>query len=248
MTQLSYHAIIAGIDIWYAMRYEMTVRYMGTYINAANEKSDKNLVLVKDYEFQDWKRLGNEVDAYGEYSLLSLQTSIALFEYQRFIFHSVAMRWHEKAWLLTAPPGVGKSTQYKNLKELYPDEVDIISGDRPVIQIMEDQSIMVHPSPWNGKENWHGADAAPLSGIIILKQGQENAIKPLTAKEAAMGVFMSVFHSYDDEQTVRKAAKMATALLKHTPVWLLTNMGDYDSSILLYKTMKQWENEHGDEV
>lgn len=240
MEVISCTLILAGITLSYALRFNDTIRYLGKYVKE-DALCEDVLISVQDYEFEDWKRLGNEVNAHGEYSLLSLQTSIALFEHQRFVFHSVALRWHDKAWLITAPPGVGKSTQYKNLKELYGDEVSIINGDRPIIQIMENGSIMVHPSPWNGKENWYGAEAAPLAGIICLKQGQENVIKPLTAKEAAVTVLASVFHSYENEQVVRKAAKLATAMLKPTPVWLLTNKGDLASSALLRDTLMEWE-------
>ncbi len=238
---IQYHTIlIAGIECRAAFRFPETVQFFGSYIQKTTDDS-LNAISVKDYEFKDWKDLGNEVNPHGEYSLLSLQTSEALFEHQRFIFHAVAFRWRDKAWLLTAAPGVGKSTQYKNLKELYPEEISIINGDRPVIQILDDGSIMVHPSPWNGKENWHGAKAAPLAGIIFLKQGKENTIRTLTAQEAAVGALSSVFHSYENEEVVKKAAKLATALLKHTPLWLLTNKGDLESSALLLDTLKEWK-------
>ena len=235
-----FQAQIADIDLTYALRFQKTAENLGHYIQRELLEAQEP-ISVKDYEFEDWKNLGNEVNPHGEYSLLSLQTSEALFEHQRFIFHAVAFRWRDKAWLLTAAPGVGKSTQYKNLKELYPEEISIINGDRPVIQILDDGSIMVHPSPWNGKENWHGAKAAPLAGIIFLKQGKENTIRTLTAQEAAVGALSSVFHSYENEEVVKKAAKLATALLKHTPLWLLTNKGDLESSALLLDTLKEWK-------
>ena len=105
---------------------------------------------------------------------------------------------------------------------------------------------MVHPSPWNGKENWHGAEAAPLAGIIFLKQGKENTIQTLTAQEAVVGALSSVFHSYETEEVVKKAAKLTTALLKNTPLWLLTNKGDLESSTLLLDTLKEWGKKKND--
>ena len=237
-----FQAQIADIDLTYALRFQKTAENLGHYIQRELLEAQEP-ISVKDYEFEDWKNLGNEVNPHGEYSLLSLQTSEALFEHQRFIFHAVAFCWKEKAWLLTAAPGVGKSTQYKNLKELYPEEISIINGDRPVLQILDNGSIMVHPSPWNGKENWYGAEAAPLAGIIFLKQGKENTIRTLTAQEAAVRTLSSVFHSYENEDVVKKAAKMATTLLKHTPLWLLTNKGDLESSALLLDTLNNWETQ-----
>ena len=240
---IQYHTIqIAGIECRVVFRFPETVQFFGSYIQGTSEDG-LNAISVKDYEFEDWKNLGNEVNPHGEYSLLSLQTSEALFEHQRFIFHAVAFRWNDRAWLLTGQPGVGKSTQYKNLKELYPEEISIINGDRPVLQILDDGGIMVHPSPWNGKENWCGAEAAPLAGIIYLKQGKENTIRTLTAQEAAVRTLSSVFHSYENEDVVKKAAKMASTLLKHTPLWLLTNKGDLESSALLLDTLKDCEKQ-----
>lgn len=237
--------LLAGIEIKICFRDSKTVQYFGSYIQGTSD-NESQAISVKDYEFEDWKNLGNEVNPHGEYSLLSLQASEALFKHQRFIFHSVAFRWRDKAWLLTAAPGVGKSTQYKNLKELYPEEISIINGDRPVIQVLEEGGVMVHPSPWNGKENWHGAEAAPLAGIIFLKQGKENTIQTLTAQEAVVGALSSVFHSYETEEVVKKAAKLTTALLKNTPLWLLTNKGDLESSALLLETLKDWEKQKND--
>lgn len=241
-----YHTILlAGIECWISFRFPETAQYFGSYICETSD--DESLAIsVKDFEFEDWKKLGNEVNPHGEYSLLSLQVSEALFVHERFIFHSVAFRWRDKAWLLTAAPGVGKSTQYKNLKELYPEEISIINGDRPAIQVLEEGGVIVHPSPWNGKENWHGAEAAPLAGIIFLKQGKENTIQTLTAQEAVVGALSSVFHSYETEEVVKKAAKLTAALLKNTPLWLLTNKGDLESSALLLDTLKEWEKQKND--
>ena len=105
---IQYHTIlIAGIECRAAFRFPETVQFFGSYIQKTTDDS-LNAISVKDYEFDDWKNLGNEVNPHGEYSLLSLQTSEALFEHQRFIFHAVAFRWKDKSWLLTAAPGVGK--------------------------------------------------------------------------------------------------------------------------------------------
>ena len=231
-----FQAQIADIALTYALRYQKTAEHLGHYIQRELLEAQEP-ISVKDYEFEDWKNLGNEVNPHGEYSLLSLQTSEALFEHQRFIFHAVAFRWKDKSWLLTAAPGVGKSTQYKNLKELYPEEISIINGDRPVLQILDEGSIMVHPSPWNGKENWCGAEAAPLAGIIFLKHG-ENTIEPVEPKTVASRTFFSIFQSFDTGEGIKKTAKLAQQLLKSAPLWLLTNRGDLASSALIYDVMK----------
>ena len=239
-----YQATIAGIDLNYDLRYEMTVGYLGVHYIKRALLDAKEPISVKDYEIQDWKNLGNPMNAHGEYSLLSLQTSEYLLHHNRCVFHSVAFIWNQKAWLLTAAPGVGKSTQFKNLRKLYPDEITILNGDRPVLEARENGRIIVHSSPWNGKENWYGFGSAPLAGVIYLKQTQANTIEQLIPQQSVTGIMAAIFHSYENKEIIQRAGDMATKILKSVPVWLLSNKGDLESSELLYQTIKQWDKEH----
>lgn len=237
-------ACLGGVSLKYFFVFPETAKYFAPYFI---EESKGKVVALADYDLKEWKLMGNEFSPYGEFSMLHIQTSSVLLPYGRCIFHGVAFCWHDKAWLMTAPSGVGKSTQYQNLKELYPEEISIINGDRPVLELKKDNTIMVHPSPWNGKENWHGAEAAPLAGVICLMQDRKNQIKRLSTEEAAKQIFMSVFQSYESEKIIKMAGGMAAEIMKRVPVWLLTNLGDFDSSRLLYETIKEWE-EHGSDV
>ena len=237
---------MAGISFCYALEFEDTIKGLKGFVKPDAEiPNDALCISVGKSEYEDWQKLGNTTrNGYAEYSLLSCHTSEYLMDYQRFVFHAVAMRWHDKAWLITAPPGIGKSTQYKNLKELYPEEISIINGDRPILQILDDGGIMVHPSPWNGKENWCGAEAAPLAGIIFLKHG-ENVIEPVSPKAMANSTFFSIFQSFDTGEVIQKAAKLAQQLLKSVPLWQLTNRGDLASSALIYDVMKKTIKSNG---
>ena len=98
----------------------------------------------------------------AEYKSLIGLVSDKLMLSDRLIFHSVAFALRGRAWLLTAPSGTGKTTQYMNLKKLYGDEIRIICGDNPVLHFMQDGTIMVHPSPWKGKEKLGSNLTAPL--------------------------------------------------------------------------------------
>lgn len=234
---------LSDINIRYNLRFYDTKKYLESFVSPSNVNSDE-CVFLSDFDLEQWQDGGNKVNAFAEFSLLHLPTSTYLLNYNRFIFHAVALRWHDKAWLITALPGVGKSTQYRNLKELHPDEISIINGDKPILELKEDGSFMVHPSPWNGKEHWHGAEAAPLAGIICLRQDKENQIQRVTAKEVVSQIYISIHHTYETERTILQAGKMANALLKAVPVWMLSNKGDLESSELLYQTIKQWDKEH----
>lgn len=240
-----YHAHLAGgIGIDFAFEFEDTCRYLEAYLTKDTVLPNKNCIYVGESEYADWKALGNTTrNAYAEYSLLSMRTSEMLMPHRCMVFHAVALRWHDRAWLISAPPGIGKSTQFRNLHELHPDEMGIICGDRPIIEMRDDGSVFVHPSPWNGKERWHGADGAPLAGIIYLKHG-ENKIEPITPKEVAGQTYFSCFQLFESTETLHRVAQLTNHLLKAVPLWELTNRGDHASSELIYHVMKQWEEQN----
>ncbi len=181
----------------------------------------------------------------GEYTVLSAYCSEALMAHDRMIFHSVAIRWRDKAYLISAPSGVGKSTQAKHLQALCPGAFSVICGDRPVLQFCPAldcapdaaSSVIVHPSCWNGKEGWHGAGAAPLAGLIVLERGEENKICALSAREAALPVFQQCLQSYSRSDIVQTTAKMTTKLLQLVPIWKLTTHEVPDSTKLLLETV-----------
>ena len=183
-------------------------------------------------------------NAYNEYSAFSYSVSDALLGMDFCIMHAAALRRGDKAYLITAPSGVGKSTQVRTLTELYPDEFTVISGDRPVLEAKDDGTVFVHPSPWNGKEGWAGAGPAPLSGIIMLERGEENRVVQIAAKQAAVNIFTAIFQTAENEGNVLAAAAFAEKLLNCASVWRFTNAGVPDSTRLLYETLFGEDNVH----
>lgn len=238
-------AEMAGISCCYALEFEDTIKRLKGFVKPDAEISnDAPCISVGQSEYEDWQKIGNTTrNDFAEFSLLGCRTSEYLMDHQRFVFHAVAMRWHDRAWLITAPPGIGKTTQYKNLKELHPDEVSIINGDKPIVEIRDDGAF-VHPSPWTGKEGWHDAEGAPLAGIIFLKHG-ENVIEPVSPKAMARSAYLSIFQSFDTGEVIQKSAKLAQQLLKSVPLWQLTNRGDLASSALIYDVMKKTIESNG---
>ena len=93
--------------------------------------------------------------------------------------------------------------------------------------------IIVHPSPWNGKENWHSAEAAPLGGIILLERGENNRICSVSSREAAVQAFSQIIQTCVNEKTILQSAELATTLLTSVPIWKLTSYSVPDSTRLL---------------
>lgn len=240
-----YLAHLAGQTIQYCFHFPDTAGYLRRCISEKTDECRDKPVSVTEYEFDEWKKTGNTIDAFAEFCLLCEQTSQYLLSFDRCVFHAAAVRFRDRAWLVTAGSGVGKSTQCRYLTELWPEEVSIINGDKPILECREDGAVMVHPSPWNGKEGWHGAEAAPLAGIFLLRRGQENAIEPVEVKRAVPWIYSSVFQSWQDEDNLRLAARMTEKIVKNAQIWQLTSHEVPDSTKLLYETMCREAERHG---
>lgn len=179
---------------------------------------------------------------YVEHMELCTRACDALLPFERAIFHGVAFIWRGQAWLLTALSGTGKTTHYIQWKRQYGGEISIINGDKPVLDFSE-EGISVHPSPWRGKENMGSMRSAPLGGIIMLKQGQENAMRRVEPKEAVAELFMQFLFTRSTQLDVRRVCALEERLLQTVPVWQLVNRGDEASARLCHdKLAKEMYN------
>ena len=181
--------------------------------------------------------------AASEYSELTAFLSDALMPFQRVVIHAAAVRWHDRAWLICGKSGVGKSTQVHWLQALRPGEFSVICGDRPVLEF-QNERILVHPSVWNGKEGWCGAETTPLAGVILLLRGAENSLQPLSVPAAAVTLFPSFFFSGWNVERIHRAADLASRMIQSVPRWVLKSFQVPDSTNLLLETVFSDASEH----
>ena len=179
----------------------------------------------------------NAKEAYVEYRCLIELTAKALLRYDCCIFHSTSFVWQGRAFLLTAPSGTGKTTQYFNWQRLFPGEITMISGDMPVLERREDGSLWAHPTSWNGKENIGNRICAPVAGIVLLEQGNENRIRPLPARDAVMPFFEQFIVRPETEAEILALARLMDQMLRKVPCFKFVNLGDDASTVLLRETL-----------
>ena len=176
-------------------------------------------------------------NAYLEFRVLIELTAKELLKYDCCIFHSASFVWHGRTFLLTAPSGTGKTTQYLNWQRLFPGEITMISGDMPVIERREDGTVWAHPTTWNGKEKIGSRLCAPVAGIVLLEQGKENRIRPLSARDAVMPFFDQFIVRPETEEQICALARLMDQMLRNVPCFKLVNLGDDASTTLLRETL-----------
>jgi len=110
----------------------------------------------------------------------------------RCVFHGAVITMNDDGYLFTAASGTGKSTHILLWKEYLGKYVDIVNGDKPILNVTED-AVIAYGTPWCGKEDWQKKRKASLKGICIIERGTENSICRLTAKEAILPLYKQIF-------------------------------------------------------
>ena len=226
---------LAGIPIELDLAYS---DYLPLYEKYITDEAPVSTVSLSEDEISAELERYTEypVPAYVEHMELCPKISNVLLEHDCVFFHGTAFVWKGKAWILTAPAGTGKTTQYCRWAMLYPNEVRLLNGDKPILECTDD-GITVHHSPWRGKENMGQEISAPLGGIILLEQAKENKIERL-GKEAIIPVFRQFLYNANRE-TVRKVFEIEDKMLRSVPVFKLRNLGDEASTRLCHDTLEE---------
>ena len=179
---------------------------------------------------------------YIEYRSLAILTSKMMLKHSALLFHCVSFEYHGLAWLLSAPSGTGKTTQYLNWIKQYSDEITMICGDMPVFE-NQNGLIRICPSPWNGKERIGNDISAPLGGIIFLEQSITNEIKPIEISDAIIQFFRQLVYKPDSCDEITSISNIIAPVFDQYPIWVFRNNGSEESTKLLRQTILNYLEE-----
>ena len=241
---------MAGLPVRFLCYSKTTIQYLKRYLrkDIPDEMDAEYTVDSRNMDLTQESLREMLDNPHIEYCYLMEAATDVLMDAHRCMFHGVAFVWQKRAWILTAPSGTGKSTQFSNLVKLYGEEVFCLNGDKPCLEIYEDGSVNVYDSPWRGKEGWGTVDAVfPLAGIFVLKQSEENKVQRLSAGDAIVPIYCQFFSSRTTESFCHKLFYLEKSLIRYIPIYLLENRGDFDSTKLLYRTIERiyYENNAG---
>ena len=232
-----YQNMVAGHPLRYAFLYPATRYYLRPLPRRVEGEDFDIEVTPEKIELGRNFLPSDSSEAYVEYRCLIELTARTLLRFGCCIFHAVAFFWRDRAWLLTAPPETGKTTQFLNWQRQHPGEITVISGDMPVLEAREDGTVWVHPSSWNGKENLSSGISAPLGGLVLLEQGKENRIAPLDLREGVGPLLQQFMALPETEGELLAMAELLDRMLRAAPSWKLINLGDEASTELLRGTL-----------
>ena len=229
--------------IRYHFHDDKTIRFFHGFVSPNPDVEEAEQVSVPYGKFEYYTAKYKQSNSFLEYNMVFLRTAHALLRHQSCLFHAAAFSWQNRAWLLAGPGGIGKTTQLFQWLELEGERIQIINGDKPILEDRRDGSIWVHPSPWCGKERLSGGSGAALGGIIFLERGEENSIEQLAVKDSVVPIYSGIYVLAKDEGMIHQTDRLAEAILQTTPVWKLRNRGDMDAAILTRDTLQHYLEE-----
>ncbi len=135
-----------------------------------------------------------------------------------FVIHGACISYENQGYLFTAPSGTGKSTHIALWRRYLGESVGIVNGDKPIVTAKEE--ILIHGTPWAGKERWQTNRSVPLGGICLLQRGEQNVIRRASADEFLPFLFRQTFLSPETDITLA-TLDLLDRVLREVPVYAL---------------------------
>lgn len=234
-----YNVKLGEISVPLHFRFPETKPYFEGFLTPSDDAVDSPVYL----DDETWNRYHTTIDSTNgiieSYLLIGLLTRYLL-PFRSCIFHSVAFRWHGLVWLLCAPSGTGKTTQLRHWLNLYGEEIDLVSGDKPVLAFSPEGTVTVYASPWNGKECLRGSGSGPLGGILYLQQDDHNEIRLAEKKRMIFPLFNEFLFFVENREEILAVGALEDTLLRRYPMWILQNVGNEASAVLTHDTLARW--------
>jgi len=214
---------VAGLSLDFNTRFPSAMeKLFAGYLDDGREQAAPVLSL----EPEPW--VGDVVDETGqgpemvEFYAVSAALGDILPEYRRLQTHGVAIGYHGKSYIFSAPSGTGKSTRaFLWQKYLGEDRVSIINGDKPVLWFRED-AVLACGSPWSGKEGLEKNVCVPLGGICLLHRSTANVIRRANSQEF-FDFYVNQVQLPKAPDSMLSALSLIEELFAKVPVFVLEN-------------------------
>lgn len=166
----------------------------------------------------------------GIFNRIGLET--LLLRHRGVLLHASLIEYNDKAIAFVGPSGVGKSTQ----ADLWRTHVGarILNGDRAALRQTAD-GWTAYGSPYAGSSGIYCDASAPLRGVVVLQQGQENRLTPLSVEKAFRCVYPETAIHHWDARFVTDATDLCLTLLAQVPVFMLECLPNEDAVRTLQK-------------
>ena len=157
-------------------------------------------------------------------------------EYDTFLFHGSAVAVDGQTYLFTAKSGTGKSTHTRLWRRLLGDRAVMVNDDKPLIRV-NDGSVTIFGTPYNGKHRLGTNVALPLKAVCILERSKEHHISMITKAEA-YDMLLQQSYRPSDSSALAKTLMLIDKMADNVDFWRLGCNMDISAAELSYNKMK----------
>ncbi len=209
-----------------------TARQSEPYLVNGEQTADVSIFSNRE-RFQEKYPFASEDES--EYYCSAFSFYSQLVNYDGLMLHASGVIMDGKAYLFSAPCGMGKSTHTKLWLAVFGDKAAILNDDKPALRRIGGQWY-AYGTPWSGKHDVSINTRVPLGGICILGRGEVNKIEPYGGANAVKDLL---------EQTLRlknpgfmsKLLKLLDELLTEVLVWRMTCNMEPEAALVSYRAM-----------
>lgn len=128
------------------------------------------------------------------------------------VLHSSSILYRGRAWLFSAPSGIGKSTHADLWHSLL--DAPILNGDLNLLAFQDGKPI-IHGIPWCGTSGIFNPETYPLGGIIFLKQAKEDFVEELSSDKKQLFLLQRLISPSWNQHMQEQNLQFAENLAKH---------------------------------
>ena len=212
---------------------ESTKRYCKDFLS---EEESNYVITMTEEDLKNERTTSETGKVYVNEEISALYRRIAnlLVEENIVVFHGSSFMVDNNGLLITARSGVGKSTHSRNLKEYIGDRFIYINDDKPLLKVNEN-SVTVYGTPWNGKERKSNDVSAPLRAILFLSRGETNSYRKIANREEIYIKMISQIYLPKEKAKRELALKAADSILRNINFYEINVTKDIESAKMTYE-------------
>lgn len=229
---VTFNILLADIVIQINAFYESTKKYCLDFLT--DEKEEYVITLtMEDLKNEINYSSTGKVYVNEEISATYRKIADILVERNIVVFHSSSFMVDGNGFLIAARSGVGKSTHVSLLSSLLGDRFKYINDDKPLLEVGE--NIIIHSSPWNGKERRGNNISASLKAIIFLNRGIDNSYRKITDKNEIYIKMLSQIYLPLEKSKREKALKNADIIFNKINFYEINVNKDISAAEMTYE-------------
>lgn len=209
---------------------------------AADGAAPAFAVSATEEDLEAEKRLCPERYPDGVYEATCIHRKLVqgMVKYGVILIHAAVIAVDGQAYTFLAESGVGKSTHLRQWMKQFGESAVVVNGDKPMFSFVDDR-LMVHGSPWKGKEGWGQNISQPVKAFCFLERGARNEIEAADRGDMARRLLRQVLLPADAGELAQFLG-ILDRIVKEVPFYTLKCTISQEAAAVAYGEMAKEEN------